>query len=75
MPTPLFATPLFVIDAWYRAFSVRLGRFEFFIEWGSSRPRPTTRPGEIGFDALGTTIYLINHARFDKYHATPTQAE
>ena len=54
-------------------FSLRLGRFEFFAMRGPGRipaSGSAKYPGEVSFDVLGATAYLLNHRRMDDHAAT-----
>ena len=71
MPTPLFS-----IDASFHDFSIRLGRFEFYAIRGPARVPAKDSPkwpGELAFDVLGATAYLLNHRRMEGHHAEPVR--
>ena len=63
MPAPLFS-----IEAHSSVFAVRLGRFEFLVIGGPARMPAKDSPkypGELAFDVLGVTAYLLNHRRMN----------
>ena len=63
MPASLFST-----EAHSSVFAVRLGRFEFLVVGGPARmPAKASpkHPGEVAFDVLGVTAYLLNHRRMN----------
>ena len=52
-------------------FSIRLGRFEFFAMRGPGRvpaKGSAKYPGEVAFDGLGATAYLLNHQQIGRAH-------
>ena len=65
-------SPLFCIESHSSVFAVRLGRFEFLVIGGPARvpaKESPQYPGELAFDVLGATAFLLNHRRMDDHTA------
>lgn len=60
--------PFFSFDASTHDISIRLGSLEFYAVRGTARvpaKDSPNHPGELAFDVLGATAYLLNHRRMN----------
>ena len=63
---------LFCIEAHSSAFAIRFGHYEFLVIGGPARVPAKDSPkypGELAFDVLGVTAYLLNHRRMNAHSA------